>query len=170
MLSFRRFHSNLNLSARHATQSNLISLLPLFLFTRPPPSSPHPCPSSLAHPPTVLAFELPTDARNQSIAVMTSFLMHMTLHPHIFKKAQQEMDRVVGRERLPTWEDREGLGYLECVFREVLRCVFSPLRALLVLRCGRAGVGGETRRGKHNVHCSLPDPLLISLLTHASST
>ncbi|KAI0790121.1 cytochrome P450 [Irpex lacteus] len=60
-----------------------------------------------------------------SIAVMTSFLMHMTLHPHIFKKAQQEMDRVVGRERLPTWEDREGLGYLECVFREVLRCT-SP--------------------------------------------
>ncbi len=60
---------------------------------------------------------------------MTSFLMHMTLHPHIFKKAQQEMDRVVGRERLPTWEDREGLGYLECVFREVLRCVF-PLYVL----------------------------------------
>ncbi|KAI0085385.1 cytochrome P450 [Irpex rosettiformis] len=35
------------------------------------------------------------------------------------------MDRVVGTDRLPTWEDRESLEYLECVFREVLRCT-SP--------------------------------------------
>ncbi|KAI0087694.1 cytochrome P450, partial [Irpex rosettiformis] len=60
-----------------------------------------------------------------SISVMTSFLLYMTLHPRVFLKAQQEMDRVVGTDRLPTWEDRESLEYLECVFREVLRCT-SP--------------------------------------------
>ena len=45
----------------------------------------------------------------------------MTLHPEVQRKAQEEIERVVGRDRLPTFEDRAQLPYLECVIREVYR-------------------------------------------------
>lgn len=45
----------------------------------------------------------------------------MVLHPEVFKKAQAEMDDVVGMDRLPTFEDRSSLPYLECVLKEVCR-------------------------------------------------
>lgn len=45
----------------------------------------------------------------------------MLQHPEVLKKAQQEMDTVVGSSRLPTFEDRPSLPYLECVMSEVLR-------------------------------------------------
>lgn len=47
----------------------------------------------------------------------------MVLHPEVFKKAQAEIDRVVGSERLPDHEDRELLPYLDCVLKEVFRYV-----------------------------------------------
>jgi len=45
----------------------------------------------------------------------------MVLNPDSLKKAQDEMDTVVGRHRLPTIDDRPSLPYLECVLKEVLR-------------------------------------------------
>ena len=45
----------------------------------------------------------------------------MVLYPDVLKKAQEEMDRVVGKHRLPTMEDRESLPYFDCVLKEVLR-------------------------------------------------
>lgn len=45
----------------------------------------------------------------------------MTLHPEIQRKAQEEVDRVVGKNRLPTFADRENLPYVEAVINEVLR-------------------------------------------------
>ena len=60
---------------------------------------------------------------------MTNFLLAMTLHPEVFQKAQAELDRVVGRARLPDFDDRGSLPYLDCVISEVLRCVsFPPVR------------------------------------------
>ncbi|KAI0687448.1 cytochrome P450 [Cytidiella melzeri] len=56
-----------------------------------------------------------------SITVMASFLLAMTRYPNVFKKAQQEMDRVVGTDRLPDLDDYDSLPYLEFIFREVLR-------------------------------------------------
>lgn len=41
--------------------------------------------------------------------------------PDVQKKAQQEIDRVVGRNRLPTYNDWEFLPYTEAIMREVLR-------------------------------------------------
>ena len=60
---------------------------------------------------------------------MTNFLLAMTLHPEAFQKAQAELDRVVGRARLPDFDDRGSLPYLDCVISEVLRCVSSSPRA-----------------------------------------
>ncbi|PFH48550.1 hypothetical protein AMATHDRAFT_81734 [Amanita thiersii Skay4041] len=60
--------------------------------------------------------------------VTLMFLMAMALHPDVAKKAQKELDRVVGLERLPTLEDREALPYLEAIIREVLR--WNPVTPL----------------------------------------
>lgn len=45
----------------------------------------------------------------------------MITHPAVFKKAQHELDTVVGTDRLPTFDDRPNLPYLECIVSEVLR-------------------------------------------------
>ncbi len=45
----------------------------------------------------------------------------MVLHPQVLKKAHEEIDRVVGPKRLPDFEDRENLPYIEAIFQEVLR-------------------------------------------------
>ena len=45
----------------------------------------------------------------------------MMIHPEVQKKAQQEIDRVIGADRLPTFSDREHLPYLECILKESLR-------------------------------------------------
>ncbi|KAK7445157.1 hypothetical protein VKT23_009588 [Stygiomarasmius scandens] len=45
----------------------------------------------------------------------------MVLHPQVLRKAQEEMDRVVGVDKLPTLEDRKNLPFFECVLKEVLR-------------------------------------------------
>lgn len=60
-------------------------------------------------------------AAETTLAVFETFMLAMTRNPEILIKAQEEMDRVVGTERLPEPEDRESLTYLECVYNEVLR-------------------------------------------------
>jgi cytochrome P450 len=45
----------------------------------------------------------------------------MILYPDAQKKAQAEIDAVVGRGRLPAPTDRPSLPYLEAVLREVIR-------------------------------------------------
>lgn len=49
------------------------------------------------------------------------FILLMVLYPDCCKRAQEEMDRVVGHGRLPTAEDRTDLPYLEGVLNETLR-------------------------------------------------
>ena len=50
-----------------------------------------------------------------------SFIVAMLLHPSIQKKAQDEIDAVTGRERLPTFEDRSRLPYISAIYKELLR-------------------------------------------------
>jgi cytochrome P450 len=45
----------------------------------------------------------------------------MTLHPEVQKRAQFEIDSVVGPDRLPCLEDRPNLPYVEALLSEVLR-------------------------------------------------
>jgi len=45
----------------------------------------------------------------------------MTLHPEVAQKAQVEIDAVVGNDRLPTFEDRPHLPYVDALSKEVLR-------------------------------------------------
>lgn len=57
----------------------------------------------------------------QSAVVLLTLILTMTLHPEILQKVQQEIDAVVGFERLPEFHDRKQLPYLECVLLEVYR-------------------------------------------------
>ena len=41
--------------------------------------------------------------------------------PQIMHKAQAELDSVVGRERSPTFEDRDNLPYIRAMIRELVR-------------------------------------------------
>jgi cytochrome P450 len=50
----------------------------------------------------------------------------MILHPDVFAKAQAEIDRVVGSDRLPDFQDRNSLPYVESVVKEVYRYGFLP--------------------------------------------
>ncbi|KAI9574120.1 cytochrome P450 [Boletus coccyginus] len=50
-----------------------------------------------------------------------AFYLAMTLYPSVMKKAQQELDSIVGTGELPTFADRSSLPYLEAVFTELLR-------------------------------------------------
>ncbi|KAI0299745.1 cytochrome P450 [Multifurca ochricompacta] len=55
------------------------------------------------------------------VSATSSFFLAMTLYPGVMKKAQAELDAVVGSHRLPTFEDRDRLPYLNAVIKEVLR-------------------------------------------------
>ncbi|OJT10986.1 O-methylsterigmatocystin oxidoreductase [Trametes pubescens] len=47
--------------------------------------------------------------------------MAMALHPETLQKAQAELDRVVGTERMPTIDDRAGLPYIDALIKETMR-------------------------------------------------
>ncbi|KAB0792123.1 hypothetical protein PPYR_14084 [Photinus pyralis] len=52
--------------------------------------------------------------------------LYLTLNPDIQTRAQEEIDAVLGRHRLPTLEDRSRLKYVECVVLESIR-MFADL-------------------------------------------
>ena len=45
----------------------------------------------------------------------------MILHPEVVVKAQQEIDAVIGSDRLPNFGDRASLPYIESIMSECLR-------------------------------------------------
>ena len=49
----------------------------------------------------------------------------MPSHPEIQARAHEELDRVVGRERMPDLSDRDSLPYISAIYKEVQR--FHPV-------------------------------------------
>ncbi|KIK93480.1 hypothetical protein PAXRUDRAFT_828945 [Paxillus rubicundulus Ve08.2h10] len=61
-------------------------------------------------------------------STLVTFVMAMVLHPDVQDRAHAELDRVVGRDRLPTFRDKASMPYIDAVLREVSRwCPLSPL-------------------------------------------
>ncbi|KLO10133.1 cytochrome P450, partial [Schizopora paradoxa] len=58
---------------------------------------------------------------DSTFTVILTFMLAMTLNPSAMKKAQAELDAVVGRDKLPTMADRSSLPYVECILKETLR-------------------------------------------------
>ena len=45
----------------------------------------------------------------------------MVLYPHVLERAQEEIDGLLGGERLPQYSDRPNLPYVSAVFKEIVR-------------------------------------------------
>lgn len=45
----------------------------------------------------------------------------MLLNPNFARKAQREIDDLTNFERLPEFEDRDRLPYIDCILRETYR-------------------------------------------------
>jgi cytochrome P450 len=57
----------------------------------------------------------------QTVSALVSVFLALTLYPDVKKLAQAELDSVVGRDRLPTFDDRPRLPYIDAFCKEVLR-------------------------------------------------
>ena len=57
----------------------------------------------------------------QTSTLMTWFMLAMIAYPDVQKKCQEELDRVVGRSRMPTFRDKESLPYIRATVRELFR-------------------------------------------------
>ncbi|KAJ3533643.1 hypothetical protein NMY22_g7252 [Coprinellus aureogranulatus] len=56
-----------------------------------------------------------------STNAIITFILLMTLHPDIQAKAQAELDNVLGKYALPTFDDETSLPYVGAIVKEVLR-------------------------------------------------
>ncbi|KAG2139863.1 cytochrome P450 [Suillus bovinus] len=56
-----------------------------------------------------------------TVSTIYSIFLAMTLFPNVQKKAQAEIDAVVGTDRLPSFADRDSLPYIEALVKESLR-------------------------------------------------
>ncbi|EJF56272.1 cytochrome P450 [Dichomitus squalens LYAD-421 SS1] len=80
-----------------------------------------------------------------TVSALLNFALAMSLYPEVQERAQQDLDRVVGRDRLPTFEDRQELPYVSNLVKETLRWkAVSPLALLLTARCNSAMLHDES--------------------------
>lgn len=62
------------------------------------------------------------EAGSDTTAIALSvFVMAMILYPSVASKAQEELDRVVGPDRMPTFGDLDDLPYIHAIVKETLR-------------------------------------------------
>ncbi|KAG2368699.1 cytochrome P450 [Suillus spraguei] len=54
-------------------------------------------------------------------STLMAFALAMVSYPDVQRRAQAEIDSVIGRDRLPIFEDRASLPYVESILRETLR-------------------------------------------------
>lgn len=59
---------------------------------------------------------------------MVSFFLAMSMNPEVQATAQREIDQVVGKDRLPSYKDRNSLPYINALVKEVLR--WNPVTPL----------------------------------------
>ncbi|PCH42020.1 cytochrome P450 [Wolfiporia cocos MD-104 SS10] len=56
-----------------------------------------------------------------SVSALESFFLAMSLYPEIQRKAQAELDLIIGPGRIPTLSDRSQLPYIDALIQEVHR-------------------------------------------------
>ncbi|KAK7002496.1 cytochrome P450 [Favolaschia claudopus] len=65
-----------------------------------------------------------------TVAAVESFFFAMSQYPEVQAKARDELDRVVGRDFLPSFEDRSNLPYVNALLSEVHR--WNPVLPLAI--------------------------------------
>ncbi|KAJ8522796.1 hypothetical protein ONZ45_g689 [Pleurotus djamor] len=84
---------------------------------------------ALGHPPTAedredirtAAAVIHSAGAETTTSNLIKFILVLLLFPEVQKAGQGEVDKVVGKDRLPTFEDRASLPYTELVLQELLR-------------------------------------------------
>ncbi|KAI5116721.1 hypothetical protein M0805_000830 [Coniferiporia weirii] len=56
-----------------------------------------------------------------TVSAINTFFLAMVLHPDVQRRAHEELDRVIGKDSLPTVEDESNLPYINAVCCETLR-------------------------------------------------
>lgn len=85
---------------------------------------------------------LPRGRNWQTSTALEVFVIAMLLYPDVMRKAQDELDNVVGRSRPPSFEDKTGLPYIRAVVQEVLR--WRPVVPLGALTCFLSSDGSDS--------------------------
>lgn len=67
------------------------------------------------------ALSLFTGGADTTVSSLMTFFLAMTVFPEVQKRAQEELDRVIGSGRLPVSADKERLPYIEAVVKETHR-------------------------------------------------
>jgi len=58
---------------------------------------------------------------DSTVSSIKSLFLALVLFPRVQRRAQAELDIVVGRDRLPTFDDRAHLPYIEAICKELMR-------------------------------------------------
>ncbi|EPS93959.1 hypothetical protein FOMPIDRAFT_48847 [Fomitopsis schrenkii] len=56
-----------------------------------------------------------------TVSMLSAWLLAMVRYPEVYKRAQTEINMVIGTGRLPELHDRDSLPFLECILKEVYR-------------------------------------------------
>ncbi|KAI0374537.1 cytochrome P450 [Pilatotrama ljubarskyi] len=75
------------------------------------------------------ATQVYTGGADTGFSTLASFILLMLEHPEIQLRAQAEIDRVIGSDRLPSYADRKSLPYVDAIMTEVLR-LRPPINAV----------------------------------------
>jgi cytochrome P450 len=68
-----------------------------------------------------LAGQMYLGGSDTTVSSVVSFFLAMAVYPEVQKKAQEEIDRIVGTDRLPELTDEVDLPYVSGVVNECLR-------------------------------------------------
>jgi hypothetical protein len=69
----------------------------------------------------------------KTVSSIKSLFLALVLFPQVQRRAQAELDVVVGRDRLPTFDDRPHLPYIEAICKEIMRwLIVAPLGTIRV--------------------------------------
>ena len=61
-----------------------------------------------------------TNNVEQSQSILMKFFLMVVLNPGVQERAQAQIDAVVGKDRLPTMDDRPLLPFLDAIYLETL--------------------------------------------------
>ena len=69
----------------------------------------------------------------------------MILNPDIQERAQAEIDSVVGRDRAPSFDDKEKLPYVNLIIKELMRYVQFDVKASCAKLTDQMGITSSSR-------------------------
>ena len=95
------------------------------------------------HTPSLTDSAIPA-ASDTTTSTLTNFVYFMVTNPDIQQRAQQQIDAVVGKGRLPTFGDRVRLPYIDAIIHETLR-----LRSPVPLSVPHAATEDDHYKGYH---------------------